>query len=60
MSTGSLKDKPKCPVHGDSMLIVYGYGWDYDRWLCGTIGCDFEIELETTTYPEEIEEKVNK
>jgi hypothetical protein len=52
---------PKCPVCGDpNMIWMPGVGWDYDRWLCGrlmpgrrVLVCDGEIELETTTYPEE-------
>jgi len=35
------------------MILMYGSGWDYDKWLCGTYGCDFEIELETSSYPED-------
>jgi hypothetical protein len=43
------------------MIMMYGCGWDYDRWLCGEIAsdgmlCDGEIELDTTTTQEEVEE----
>lgn len=45
-----------CPVCGGYMLMLYGCGWDYDRWLCGERGCEGEIELETTTFPDEMED----
>lgn len=45
-----------CPKHPETyMLAMYGCGWDYDRFVCAEIGCDFEYELETTTYPEGME-----
>lgn len=44
---------PKCPAHNTTMMFMYGVGFDYDRWLCMERGCYEEIELETTTYPEE-------
>lgn len=47
-----------CTRHPDTyMIAMYGCGWDYDRFVCPTFGCDFEYELETTTYPVEMEEK---
>src|SRR5690554_4241978 len=27
--------RPPCPLCGGYMLMLYGCGWDYDRWLCG-------------------------
>ena len=43
-----------CPKHPDNnLLAMYGCGWDYDRFICPVRGCDFEYELETTTYPDE-------
>lgn len=52
---------PECPICGGYMIMMYGCGWDYDRWLCGEIAsdgmlCGGEIELETTTTPEEVED----
>lgn len=41
---------PTCARCGTEMLMMYGAGWDYDRWICGTPGCDFEIELDITTH----------
>lgn len=43
---------PLCPVHHHPMLMMYGAGWDYDRWVCGTPMCDHEVELETSSLPE--------
>jgi len=51
--------KPKCKKCGHDMITMYGCGWDYDRWICPACGCDFEIELETTTMPEEMNENSN-
>jgi len=42
-----------CPKCGTKMLMMYGWGWDYDRWICPKRKCDYEIELEVSTYPEE-------
>jgi hypothetical protein len=46
-------NKPQCPEHKQDLLIMYGCGWDYDRWLCPISGCQHEVELETITYPTE-------
>ena len=43
-----------CPVHKTPMLMMYGCGWDYDRWVCGVRGCECEVELETSTLPEDL------
>jgi len=40
-----------CPIHKAPMIMLYGAGWDYDRWICGVRGCCEEIELETSTLP---------
>jgi hypothetical protein len=58
----------ECPKCGKPMLMMYGCGWDYDRWICPhpisdeeyarthiARLCDGEIELTTTTFPEDIE-----
>ena len=45
----------KCPHHNKEMILMYGCGWDYDRYLCGEVGCDYEIELDTSTCPDEEE-----
>jgi hypothetical protein len=39
-----------CPACGKPMGFVYGNGWDYDLWYCP---CGTEIELTTTTYPDD-------
>ena len=39
-----------CKLCNAEMLMIYGGGWDYDRLLCCNIKCEYEIELETTTY----------
>lgn len=46
-----------CPIHKEELRVMYGCGWDYDRLLCPICLCDYEIELETTSYPEEEEEE---
>lgn len=46
-----------CPKCGGQLYMMYGGGWDYDRIVCHTRLCDYEIELETTTFPEETEEE---
>jgi len=51
-----LSEAPKCPVHKMPMLIMYGMGWDYDRFVCGIRGCDEEIEMDETTCPEDFKE----
>lgn len=53
MNKIDLKNPPKCKKCSEPMLMMFGYGWDYDRWLCGTKGCYFEIELKSTTVPKE-------
>lgn len=50
-----------CPECGREMFLMLGSGWDNDRWLCverdpRTLAlCPGEIELETSTCPEEVE-----
>lgn len=51
----------KCPICGEKMAFIYGCGWDYDRWVCMEkvdrfIICEGEVELDETTYPEEMEQ----
>ena len=52
---------PRCPICGSHVLQLYGCGWDYDRWVCGRLLCDYEKEFETTTDPEDddIENRLN-
>lgn len=45
-----------CPIHKQELRVMYGCGWDYDKLLCPICLCDYEIELETTSYPEGVEE----
>lgn len=54
-------ESPKCPVCGGEMQFMYGGDWDYDRWICAEwvkplVICQGEIELETTTTPEGMDE----
>ena len=44
-----FNDKQICPKCGESMLMMYGCGWDYDRLICSK--CDYEFEFEFTSYP---------
>lgn len=46
-----FNEKQICPKCGESMLMMYGCGWDYDRLICGSPKCDYEFEFETTSYP---------
>ena len=50
-----MENKQICPIHKCELLMMYGCGWDYDRLLCPERGCEYEIELETISYPEEKE-----
>lgn len=42
-------NRPVCPEHGEELCMMYGNGWDYDRLICAVYGCEYEVELETTT-----------
>ena len=44
-----MNDTPICPTHNTPMLMMYGAGWDYDRWVCPVSMCYEEVELETST-----------
>jgi ribosomal protein S27AE len=44
---------PPCPICGSVMLAMYGCYFDNDRFVCGTRYCDGEIELDTTSLPDE-------
>ena len=46
-----MEDEKNCEQCGSKMIMMYGCGWDYDRWLCPQIKCEFEIELETSSMP---------
>ena len=46
-----------CPKCGAPMHIMYGCGWDYDKMICSERWCDYEIELETISFPEVEEEE---
>ena len=39
-------DNPCCPECGAGMIFMPGHGWDLDRWVCGSVGCYGEIEIE--------------
>ena len=43
-----------CPMCGETLLFLYGCGWDYDRLICGNRNCDYEEELKTISYPKEV------
>jgi len=47
--------EPECPICGWRMSFFYGCQWDYERWLCWNLSCAGEIELYTTTEPDEVE-----
>lgn len=60
MSEMKIEDENvKCPACGSIMLAIYGFGWDYDRFICGAYGCDGEIELETVTYLQEYQQQLS-
>lgn len=40
-----------CPYCGSPMLMLYGYGWDYDKLVCSSKTCVGEYELKTSTFP---------
>ena len=46
-----------CPLCGATVLEMYGCGWDVDRLICSTRGCEYEKELKTMTYIEEAKAK---
>jgi len=48
-----------CPMCKSLMLIIYGCGWDYDKYACAARDCRFEIELDETTYPPDKVDPVN-
>lgn len=52
MANGVL-DNEICPLCGATTLVMYGCGWDVDRLVCSTRGCEYEKELDTITYLEE-------
>jgi len=41
-----IRDVVVCPECGEELLRMFGCGWDYDRFVCGSKYCDYEIELE--------------
>jgi len=49
----------KCPKCGSNLLMFYGWGFDYDRLICGSKYCPYEIELTGTTIPNDQEDKEN-
>ena len=42
-----------CTKCNTNMLFCYGLGFDYDRWICGDRLCTHEVELETSTIPDD-------
>lgn len=46
--------KQKCPKCNSLLLKLFGCGWGYDRLLCSNPKCDYEKELKTITYQNEI------
>ena len=44
-----------CPKCGCEMLPVYGWMWTFDCLVCPERDCDFVIDLETSTVPEDCE-----
>lgn len=54
-------ENKKCPKCKGTMLMMYGWGWDYDKWVCAEKDCHFEEELTTTSYPKiEDERRIKK
>ena len=49
----ATQDNEICPLCGATTLVMYGCGWDVDRLVCSTRGCEYEKELDTITYLEE-------
>lgn len=45
----TVKTDPMCIHCGTSMIVMYGACFDYDRFICGTRGCNYEIEMETSS-----------
>ena len=41
----------ECPKCKGIMHMMYGFGWDYDRWICAEKDCHHEEELTSTSYP---------
>ncbi len=40
----------QCPIcKQDTVIKVDGYGWDWDREMCMSRKCDYDIELDTMT-----------
>lgn len=40
-----------CPDCKEELLMMPGWGWDYDRLICGSLRCNFEVEFDTSTIP---------
>lgn len=57
MSKIKFKENQLCPECKSIMLMLYGCGWDYDRLICGNRDCNFEVEFESSTYIEEMEDE---
>ena len=38
---------PKCKEN--TVVKIDGYGWDWDREICMSRGCDYDVELDTMT-----------
>jgi hypothetical protein len=45
-----IKEEIKCDICvGETMIGLYGGGWDNDRLICGDKDCQAEIEFPTST-----------
>lgn len=61
MTTRKKRKARICPICGNGMAFFHGCLADHDSWYCvvtihpqnGRSGCGHEIELNTTTCPEE-------
>ena len=53
-----MKLCPKCK--NQTLSYQYGCGWEHDRWLCMDRGCDYERELEVTSFPEETKRELKE
>lgn len=48
----TMKLCPKCK--NQTLAYQHGCGWDYDRWMCMEASCDYERELECTSFAPEV------
>jgi len=47
----------KCPKCKSVIIFIHRNGFDYDIEYCSDYKCDYEIQYDTSTYINEIENK---